>query len=239
MVDTALQSLLRLTASSVAAMSCKLAELAERRAAGEDIPVIGVVLQLSNGREIDGSILSVDNSEGTAMLLLRNTSSNFINFSGDLSYIPLSNIICITIKSAEKMLHLLPARDGAVIFSGGPPSRLELKRKAVQLAEAVTQACGAAITCEIDWQSIGGEGESLRFLAELLSRTTGVLVTLANDDFARREISGQLHAICFKQNHEFRLVLSAGTLTVSANFEQGSDGLPERVALSESIQDLF
>jgi hypothetical protein len=200
------RTLTDLPAQSVGRLLESLVRLRERRDAGEKLRVPYVTLHLRSGRDVSGFVLKLGTSPGPEVnVLLHAPGSDGRAPDYDALYAPVSAIEAVTV-------HDVPRLSTAPADAGPAPSRLEVRRRIKELAEALSGALGAPIACTLGDEV--PEGEPMRAVNDTVTDAGEVLRALAGEEMGAKELKERLQSIQFSSSAQPTVELAAGRMTV-------------------------
>lgn len=214
--------LLRLPARPVSEVLGDLQALGERHRGGEPLEPPGVTLWLKGGDRIAGVLVHYDRRQELVLVLDQQT--------GEATYLPLAEIRGLTVQVRDDLLESL---SGGLLkpHAGAPPSRLELKRQARDLAELL----GVPFECALE----DGD-EAAHALARGLRDLEGVLKNVRGDTEGRESFARAVRSVTLgSRSSGFGVELRDGCLQIWHGIEAGTLRLPAREELKAAIERLL
>jgi hypothetical protein len=202
------RALAELPSQSVGRLLESLVKLRERRDAGEKIRVPYVTLHLRSGRDVSGFVLKLGTSPGPDVnVLLHAPGGDGRAPDYDALYAPVSAIEAVTV-------HDVPRLSTAPADAGPAPSRLEVRRRIKELADALSTAMGTTIACALGDDV--PEGEPMRAVNETVTDAGELLRALAGEEVGLQALKERLQSIQFSSSAQPTVELGAGRLTLIA-----------------------
>lgn len=217
----------------------ELANLRDRANKGEDVTIPLTTLHLKNGKDITGWFLGMEYDRNEQCLLFQICSSDYRSYTYDIAYLYPASIEAMTVHNAAEVAHLISFGKVAVPPGTPAPTKLELKHKARDLAEAISEALGVDVSLEVDWNVMPDYDEVFIALSTLMNDCAGVIMELASEEFARDIMAKRLQRITFVDAVEPKVKLEEGVLTISSALSGEEKGRFSRFALKEAIESLF
>ncbi|MCE1246785.1 MAG: hypothetical protein LWY06_09085 [Firmicutes bacterium] len=237
--DEKQRALLKLPAKRISTILDELAGLRRRFNSGEDVVVPLVTLILKSGREITGWFISYESDRNETCLLFQLYSIEGRMPTYDILYISPASIEGLIVHNAVDVVHHLSF--GKISRPPGlpAPSRLDLKRKAREFSEKLSEALGVQVEFEIDWQAMPDYDEVFCALADFLNLCSGVMAELADEEFSREIVAKVLKKIIFRDAPAASAKREADTIILSSPLSGEDQGRFTKNSLREAIESLF
>jgi hypothetical protein len=213
-----------------------LVQLRERGAGEVAVPL--TTFHLGGGRDVTGYLLSLGRRPGRgAVATVHVPGHDRGRPAYDVAYLDPARIEAVTIHDAAAVAHVLsggrvppPATPGVAA-----PTRLQLKRRTVEVAEEIGRLVGAPLAVDIAWDGIG---EDLRGPERLLEDAAAVLRALAADELARAALAQQVRVVVLADGPP-GATRSGEALRLTATFDGGPLGRLAPPDLRAAIERLL